>query len=68
MAAEMSLENERPYLVALGDVSAGLVGMVFAAILGAVAHLHDPITPIFALAVLNLIAMLYAFRLPPTKS
>lgn len=65
---QMSVEKERPYLVALGDVSAGLVGIVFAAILGAVAHMHDPITPIFALLVLNLIAMIYAFRLPPVKS
>lgn len=65
---EKTSEQERPYLVALGDVSAGLIGMVFAAILGAVAHLHDPITPIFALAALNLIAMLYALRLPPVKS
>ncbi|NVO55519.1 MFS transporter [Rhodobacteraceae bacterium B1Z28] len=62
---EVTKKQERPYLVALGDVCAGLVGIVFAAILGAVAHLHDPITPIFVLAVLNLIAMLYAFRLPP---
>lgn len=65
---EVTEESERPYLVALGDVTAGLVGIAFAAILGAVAHLHDPITPIFALAALNLIAMVYAFRLPPTKS
>ncbi|WP_109311682.1 MFS transporter [Ruegeria sp. AU67] len=65
---QMSVEKERPYLVALGDVSAGLVGIVFAAILGAVAHLHDPITPIVVLVVLNTIAMLYAFRLPPVKS
>lgn len=64
---EMTDKEERPYLVALGDVCAGLVGMVFAAILGAVAHWHDPITPIFALAALNLIAMLYAFRLPAVK-
>ncbi len=64
---EMTNEQERPYLVALGDVIAGLVGIVFAAILGAVAHLQDPITPIFVLAALNLIAMFYAFRLPPTK-
>ncbi len=64
---EMTNEKERPYLVALGDVIAGLVGIGFAAILGAVAHLQDPITPIFILAALNLIAMLYAFRLPPTK-
>lgn len=64
---EKTDETERPYLVALGDVSAGLVGIVFAAILGAVAHLHDPITPIFALVVLNVIAMLYAFGLPGTK-
>ncbi|WP_282151405.1 MFS transporter [Ruegeria atlantica] len=65
---QMSVEKERPYLVALGDVSAGLVGIVFAAILGAVAHLHDPITPIVVLVVLNTIAMFYAFRLPPVKS
>ena len=64
---EMTNEKERPYLVALGDVVAGLVGIAFAAILGAVAHLQDPVTPIFVLAALNLIAMLYAFRLPPTK-
>ncbi|WP_171209672.1 MULTISPECIES: MFS transporter [unclassified Ruegeria] len=64
---EMTNEKERPYLVALGDVIAGLVGIAFAAILGAVAHLQDPITPIFVLAALNLIAMFYAFRLPPTK-
>ncbi len=63
---EKTVETERPYLVALGDVLAGLVAIVFAAILGAVAHLHDPITPIFALVVLNLIAMLYAFGLPAT--
>lgn len=63
---EMTKESERPYLVALGDVTAGLIGIAFAAVLGAVAHLHDPITPIIALAVLNVIAMLYAFRLPPT--
>ena len=62
---ELTEEKERPYLVALGDVIAGLVGIVFAAILGAVAHLHDPVTPIFVLAVLNLIAMIYAFSLPP---
>ena len=64
---EMTEKTERPYLVALGDVTAGLVGIAFAAILGAVAHLHDPITPIFALAALNLIAMLYAIGLPTTN-
>ncbi len=64
---EMTEKQERPYLVALGDVSSGLVGIAFAAILGAVAHLHDPVTPIFVLAVLNLAAMAYAFRLPATN-
>jgi len=61
---EMTRESERPYLVALGDVCAGLVGILFAAALGAVAHLHDPVTPIIALAALNLIAFAYALRLP----
>lgn len=65
---EMTDEKERPYLVALGDVSAGLVGIVFAAILGAVAHLHDPMTPIIALAALNLAAMAYAMGLPATTA
>ncbi|MTI03488.1 MFS transporter [Roseibium sp. RKSG952] len=65
---EKTNEKERPYLVALGDVSAGVVGMVFAAILGAVAHFHDPVTPLIVLAALNLIAMFYAFGLPPTKT
>lgn len=63
---EMTNERERPYLVALGDVCAGVVGMGFAAVLGAVAHWHDPVTPLFALALLNLLAMLYTFRLPPS--
>ncbi|MEM1005699.1 MAG: MFS transporter [Pseudomonadota bacterium] len=65
---EMTNEKERPYLVALGDVTAGLVGIAFATVLGAVAHLQDPVTPIIALAVLNVIAMIYAFGLPPTQS
>ncbi len=63
---EMTREQERSYLVALGDVTAGLVGIAFAVVLGAVAHLHDPVTPIIALAILNVVAMLYAFRLPAT--
>lgn len=65
---EMTGEKERPYLVALGDVTAGLFGIAFAAGLGAVAHLHDPVTPIIALAILNVCAMLYAFTLPTTPA
>lgn len=65
---EMTSETERPYLVALGDVTAGLVGILFAAILGAVAHLHDPVTPIFVLAALNVVAMLFALGLPSSGS
>ncbi len=65
---EMTKEKERPYLVALGDVSAGMVGIAFAAILGALAHLHDPVTPIFVLAALNLAAMTYAMGLPATPA
>ncbi len=63
-AIEMTNEKERPYLVALGDVTAGLVGIAFAAALGALAHLHDPVTPIFILSALNIAAMYVAFRLP----
>ncbi len=65
---ECSTSLERPYLVAFGDVSAGLVGVAFAAILGAVAHHSDPIVPIAVLVVLNLAAMLFAFYLPGSVS
>lgn len=59
----MTKASERPYLVALGDVCAGLVGVAFAAALGFVAHLHDPATPLFALGALNAVAILFALRL-----
>ncbi len=61
---EMTNKSERPYLVAMGDVTAGMVGMAFAAVLSLLAHLHDPVTPLFVLVALNGVAVLAGLRLP----
>ena len=49
----MSSERDRPYMVALGDVVAGVGGFIFAAVLGLVAQLHSALLPLAALAGLN---------------
>ena len=64
----MTEKKERPYPVALGDVIARLVGMVLVAIRELVAHLHDTVTPIFALAALNLAAMTHTMGLSATTA
>lgn len=62
--------ENRPPLQALSDVSVGLLGFVFAAILGYVAHLHDTRLPLLFLVSLNVLAAVAAMTLPlsPTGS
>ncbi|MEM7462637.1 MAG: MFS transporter [Pseudomonadota bacterium] len=56
----MSSETERPYMVALGDIVAGIGGIIFAAILGLVAQLQSVLLPLVALAALNAISIYLA--------
>lgn len=59
----MTEKSERPYLVALGDVAAGLIGIVFATGLGWLAHLQDERSPLIVLAILNVVALFFALLL-----
>ncbi|MEM8582281.1 MAG: MFS transporter [Pseudomonadota bacterium] len=59
----MTEKTERPYLVALGDVVAGLVGVALAAALGFLAHLQDERAPLAILVALNICAAYMAIRL-----
>ncbi|MEM9496289.1 MAG: hypothetical protein AAGA28_00085 [Pseudomonadota bacterium] len=59
----MASKTERTYLVALGDVVAGLVGVAFAAVLGFLAHLQDERAPLVVLIALNFVAAFMAVRM-----
>ncbi len=59
----MSAESDRPYMVALGDVVAGVGGILFAALLGFLAQLHSAFLPLVALAALNALSAYQALGL-----
>ena len=56
----MSSEQDRPYMVALGDVVAGVGGIIFAAILGLLAQQQSVLVSLMALAALNAVAVYMA--------
>jgi hypothetical protein len=60
---DMTSKEERPYLLALGDVIVGVLAIAAATVLGVLAHLTDPTLPLMALLGLNLVAVLAALTL-----
>jgi len=56
-------DHERPYCIAVGSVTIGLIAIVFGALLGALGGFKGVVWPIFALMVLNILAALYTVRL-----
>lgn len=57
-------EHERPYCIAVANVTTGLIAVALGAVLGALAGLKGVAWPIGALIVLNIAAALYTLRLP----
>jgi hypothetical protein len=66
---DMTTKNQRPYLLALGDVIVGVVAIGAASVLGVLAHFADPKVPLMALLSLNLVAVVAALALidPTTR-
>jgi MFS family permease len=63
-------DAERPFCIAVANVTIGMVAIVFGALLGALASLKGVGWPIAALIVLNVAAALYTLKLrdPPAQS
>jgi hypothetical protein len=61
-------DAERPFCIAVPNVTIGIVAIFFGAILGALASFQGVAWPIFALVVLNVLAALYTLRLRGTRS
>lgn len=59
----MSSDSQRPYMVAFGDVVAGLGGILFAAALGLMAEWKNVLWPLMALVALNAAAAILALGL-----
>ncbi|MCR9135510.1 MAG: MFS transporter [Alphaproteobacteria bacterium] len=59
----MSSEKDRPYMVALGDVVAGVGGIIFAAVLGLLAQLQSVLLSLLVLAALNAVAAYLALSM-----
>jgi len=59
----MATDAERPYCIAVANVTIGVVAIAFGALLGALAGFKGVGWPIFALVVLNVYAALYTFKL-----
>ncbi|WP_108683007.1 hypothetical protein [Methyloceanibacter sp. wino2] len=57
-------EHERPYCIAVANVTTGVVAVALGALLGALAGLKGVAWPIGALIVLNIAAAVYTLRLP----
>jgi len=59
----MAADEERPYCIAVANVTIGLVAIVFGAVLGALASYQGVAWPIFVLIALNILAAIYALKL-----
>lgn len=57
-------EHERPYCIAVANVTTGVVAVALGAVLGALAGLKGVAWPIGTLIVLNIAAAIYTLRLP----
>ncbi|MCG8548662.1 MAG: hypothetical protein MJE12_31045, partial [Alphaproteobacteria bacterium] len=56
-------DDRRPYYVAVSSAMAGLVGVVFAFLFGAMAHLHGVVWPVVLIVGLNVLAGMACLRL-----
>ena len=56
-------DEERPFCIAVANVTIGMVAVAFGAVLGVLASFQGVAWPIFALVALNVLAALYTFRL-----
>lgn len=59
----MATEAERPFCIAAANVTVGLVGIAFGALLGVLASLKGVVWVIVVLMVLNVLAVLYTSKL-----
>jgi|GEM_PF-3375409 len=59
----MTTDEERPFCIAVANVTIGMVAIVFGALLGALASFKGVGWPIFALVVLNVLAALYTLKM-----
>jgi hypothetical protein len=59
----MTTDEERPFCIAVANVTIGIIAIAFGAILGALASFRGVAWPIFALVALNALAALYTLRL-----
>jgi hypothetical protein len=59
----MTTDEERPFCIAVANVTIGMVAIVFGALLGALASLKGVSWVILALIVLNVLAAIYTLRL-----
>ena len=63
--ATLASAETRPYYIAVSDTLVGGAAVLFAFVLGALAHFQHALWPILVLAGLNGLAALYAMRLEP---
>ena len=61
---DQAREHERPYCIAVANVTTGVVAVGLGAVLGALAGLKGVAWPIGALILLNIAAAIYTLRLP----
>jgi len=59
----MTTDEERPFCIAVANVTIGMVAIVFGALLGALASLKGVAWVILVLIILNILAALYTLRL-----
>ena len=59
----VTTHEERPYCIAVANVTIGIVAVAFGAILGALASFQGVAWPIFVLIALNVVAAIYALKL-----
>lgn len=59
----MATHEERPFCIAVANITIGMVAIAFGALLGVLAGFKGVAWPIFALVVLNVAAALYTLRL-----
>jgi len=59
----VTTDEERPYCIAVANVSIGVIAVAFGAVLGALASFRGVGWPIFVLIALNILAAIYALKL-----
>jgi hypothetical protein len=64
----MTTDEERPFCIAVANVTIGMVAIAFGALLGALASLKGVSWVILALVILNVLAAIYTLRLRGARS